>query len=99
MAPLLLLLDSHHNLSSRGGNDMTEDRYTRNRCAIVLAGGDGTRLKPFIRELKGVNALPKQYCNVIGSRSMLEHTFDRAERLIDPERIFTVVRQEHLPYP
>ena len=78
---------------------MTEDRYTRNRCAIVLAGGDGTRLKPFIRELKGVNALPKQYCNVIGSRSMLEHTFDRAERLIDPERIFTVVRQEHLPYP
>jgi len=78
---------------------MTEDRYTRNRCAIVLAGGDGLRLKPFIHELKGVNALPKQYVNVIGSRSMLEHTFDRAERLIFPERIFTLVTQDHLPYP
>ena len=78
---------------------MTEDRYTRNRCGIVLAGGDGLRLKPFICRLKGRNALPKQYVNVIGSRSMLEHTFDRAERLIFPERIFTVVSQDHVVYP
>ena len=78
---------------------MMEDRYTRNRCGIVLAGGDGMRLKSFIYQLKGENALPKQYVNVIGSRSMLEHTFDRAERLIFPERIFTIVSQDHVVYP
>ncbi len=62
---------------------------------LVLAAGDGTRLGGYVRELKGT-ALPKQYVNVIGRRSMLEHTFDRAERLIPPSRILTIVSQEHL---
>jgi mannose-1-phosphate guanylyltransferase len=43
--------------------------------------------------------LPKQYVNFIGRRSMLEHTFSRAERLIDPRRIFTVVGRDHLSHP
>jgi mannose-1-phosphate guanylyltransferase len=33
--------------------------------------------------------------NFIGSRSMLEHTFERAERLIDPARLITIVTQHH----
>lgn len=68
------------------------------RCAIVLAGGYGRRLWPFIRQLRGDN-LPKQYVNFIGTRSMLEHTFYRAEKLIPPGRIFTVLGQDHLKYP
>jgi mannose-1-phosphate guanylyltransferase len=64
------------------------------RCGIVLAGGDGKRLQPFIRRLLGYD-LPKQYVNFIGSRSMLEHTYSRAERIIPCERIFTVVAREH----
>jgi mannose-1-phosphate guanylyltransferase len=67
------------------------------RCGIVLAGGDGKRLQPFIRQLLGLD-LPKQYVNFLGSRSMLEHTYSRAERLIPPERIFTVVAQQHLRF-
>lgn len=65
------------------------------RCAIVLAGGDGRRLRPFIRERYGSD-LPKQYVNFVGSRSMLEHTFDRIERLIPPERILTVAARSHI---
>lgn len=71
----------------------------RQRCGIVLAGGAGQRLRPFIYKLRG-NTLPKQYVNIIGSRSMLEHTFDRAEKLIPRERLLTVVsHQHHLNYP
>ena len=50
-------------------------------CGLVLAGGEGKRLQPFIRSL-GKGTLPKQYINFIGTRSMLEHTLDRAERVI-----------------
>ncbi len=67
------------------------------RCGIVLAGGDGRRLQPFISRFLGYN-LPKQYMSFIGSRSMLEHTYNRAERLIPSERIFTVVANEHLAH-
>lgn len=65
------------------------------RCGIILAAGEGRRLQPFIRRLRG-DALPKQYVNFIGDRSILEHTFSRAEMLIPPERLFTVVSQNHL---
>lgn len=68
-----------------------------NRCGIILAGGEGRRLIPFIFRLRG-DALPKQYVNFIGSRSMLEHTLLRAGRLIPPERLFVVVNQHHLAH-
>ncbi|HEY2989436.1 MAG TPA: sugar phosphate nucleotidyltransferase [Candidatus Binatia bacterium] len=67
------------------------------RCGIILAGGQGKRLQSFIHRIRG-DALPKQYVNFIGRRSMLEHTFSRAERLIHPEHIFTVVSKDHLSY-
>jgi len=68
------------------------------RSGIILAGGEGERLRPFIRQLRG-GLLPKQYVNFIGTRSMLEHTFHRTEELIPPERLFTVVSRNHLSYP
>ena len=68
------------------------------RCGIVLAGGEGQRLKPFVHELRR-NALPKQYVNIIGTRSMIEHAFARTEKVIPRERIFTVVNRGHLTHP
>ena len=68
------------------------------RCGIVLAGGNGRRLERFVARLRG-EAMPKQYVNFIGRRSMLEHTFARAERLIPPDRLFTVAGLEHLLTP
>ncbi|HWO42585.1 MAG TPA: sugar phosphate nucleotidyltransferase [Candidatus Eisenbacteria bacterium] len=67
------------------------------RCAIVMAGGDGERLRPFVRELRQ-SALPKQYVNVIGRRSMLEHTIDRAQRIIPLKQIVAVVSESHLEF-
>ena len=62
---------------------------------IVLAAGEGKRLQRYVQEMRG-KALPKQYVNLIGSRSMLEHTFHRAEKLIPAERLLTVVSRRHL---
>ncbi|HWQ69109.1 MAG TPA: sugar phosphate nucleotidyltransferase [Patescibacteria group bacterium] len=64
---------------------------------IILAGGEGRRLQPFIRSHLG-SGRPKQYCALLGTRSMLRHTIARAERLIPPERLLTVVTRHHLPY-
>src|SRR5499426_623759 len=68
------------------------------RCGIILAAGEGNRLRSFVENLRGY-ALPKQYVNFIGKRSMLEHTFYRAQKMIPSERLFTVVSQSHLRHP
>lgn len=67
-------------------------------CALVLAGGEGKRLRSFVHLLRG-DLLPKQYVNFIGRRSMLEHTFHRAEKLAAPNAVFTVVNKHHLNFP
>ncbi len=64
---------------------------------LVLAGGDGRRLEPYIKELKG-QKLPKQFVNFIGRHSMVEQTFRRVERLIPADQILTVVSRQHLTY-
>lgn len=62
---------------------------------LVLAGGDGKRLQGYIRKTCGGD-LPKQYVNFVGRRSMLEHTFARAERLIPARQIITIVSKQHM---
>jgi mannose-1-phosphate guanylyltransferase len=62
--------------------------------AIVLAGGEGTRVRSFLKQLCGGSGL-KQFSTIIGERSMLRCTLDRAERLIPAERILIVVGAHH----
>src|SRR6266849_939612 len=64
---------------------------------IVLAGGEGRRLREYIRSRFG-HERPKQYCVFTGTRSMLRHTIDRAQRLIPRERLLTVINRNHLKY-
>jgi mannose-1-phosphate guanylyltransferase len=71
--------------------------HNRNVWGIVLAGGEGKRLQSFVRSQYDTNA-PKQYCTFTGTRSMLRHTIDRAEMLIHPERLLTIVSKHHLSY-
>jgi mannose-1-phosphate guanylyltransferase len=55
-----------------------------NVWSVILAGGEGERLKPFIRQWLG-HERPKQYCAFVGTRSMLQHTLDRADQITPPE--------------
>jgi mannose-1-phosphate guanylyltransferase len=38
---------------------------------------------------------PKQYCAFVGTRSMFQHTLDRARRLTPPDRMVTVIAHNH----
>ena len=64
---------------------------------IILAGGDGQRLRPLTQVYCG-SARPKQYCTFFGDRSLLRQTLGRAEQLIPAARLLTIVTQCHLAY-
>lgn len=51
----------------------------RNEWAVILAGGDGTRLKSLTRKIAG-DERPKQFCSVLGGETLLEETQRRAGR-------------------
>lgn len=66
----------------------------RDRWAVILAGGDGTRLQSMTRAITGDNR-PKQFVPVIGGTTLLDQTRRRIARSIAPEHTFTVVTQKH----
>src|SRR6188474_3050542 len=61
---------------------------------LALAGGDGVRLSDYVERRFG-RRIPKQYCALLGSRSMLQHTLERMNRLTPPERTMTVIGADH----
>jgi mannose-1-phosphate guanylyltransferase len=65
-----------------------------NLWSVVLAGGEGERTRPFIERWLGYH-LPKQFCSFVGTRSMLQHTWDRADRLTCSGRKVTVMAKQH----
>ena len=69
----------------------------QNLGGLILAGSEGKRLKHFIADLYGEER-PKQYCSIVGKRSMLQHTLDRAKRLIPHHRIVTVAPRHHVEF-
>src|SRR5690606_13253595 len=60
---------------------------------IVLAGGEGVRLRRLTRALHGEEC-PKQFAMIHGSRSLLQWTITRALRWSEPEHIVVVVAAE-----
>ena len=62
--------------------------------SVILAGGEGERVRPLVQRWLGRHK-PKQYCTFVGTRSMLQHTLDRATRLTFPDQTLTVVSRDH----
>ena len=62
--------------------------------ALILAGGDGSRLRALTTRPCGT-AVPKQFCSLDGARSLLGDAIVRASNLVAPERICTIVAQQH----
>ena len=52
-------------------------------CALIMAGGKGTRFWPLSTEEK-----PKQFLNLIGNETMIQMTINRIKPIIPIERIF-----------
>jgi mannose-1-phosphate guanylyltransferase len=67
------------------------------RAAIVLAGGEGTRLQSFTQSVTG-RAIPKQFCPISGTETMLQWTLRRVSLRIARRSILPVVAAAHTEF-
>src|SRR5262249_9654526 len=67
------------------------------RSAIVLAGGEGTRLQSFTESVTG-RPIPKQYCPISGEETTLRWTLRRVSLGIDRHLILTAVAAAHAEF-
>jgi mannose-1-phosphate guanylyltransferase len=66
--------------------------------ALMLAGGDGTRLSGLTRQVSG-DPRPKQFCPLLeGGETLLQRTRRRADLLSRDDHQVVVVTQHHEPY-
>ena len=61
------------------------------KCALIMAGGKGTRFWPVSTEEK-----PKQFLNLLGERTMIQMTIDRLKGYIELEKIFICTSQVYI---
>ncbi|HEV8428286.1 MAG TPA: sugar phosphate nucleotidyltransferase [Pyrinomonadaceae bacterium] len=66
----------------------------RDRWAVILAGGDGTRLQSMTRAITG-DSRPKQFVPVIGGSTLLDQTRRRVAHSVRPRQTFIVVTEKH----
>lgn len=59
-------------------------------CALIMAGGKGTRFWP-----KSTEDMPKQFLNLIDKKTMIQLTYERLLRIIPSERIFVVTGEKY----
>ena len=62
--------------------------------AVVLAGGEGSRLAALTHDAEGV-PVPKQYCSLTGGATLLEDTLQRARRCAPADRVAVIVSERH----
>ncbi|EJT5920193.1 mannose-1-phosphate guanylyltransferase [Clostridium perfringens] len=60
-------------------------------CALIMAGGKGTRFWPLSTEEK-----PKQFLKLIGEKTMIQMTVDRVKPIIPIERIFVCTGEKYI---
>ena len=60
------------------------------KCALITAGGCGTRLYPLSTKER-----PKQFVKMFGDKSLIELTYDRITKFINKENIFIVLPEKY----
>jgi mannose-1-phosphate guanylyltransferase len=67
---------------------------TRHTWAVVLAAGEGSRLRCLTTDATGTS-VPKQFCSLSGGPSLLQEAMNRALTLVPRARVTTVVAAQH----
>lgn len=75
-------------------SEPTDDESPAIDWTLALAGGEGARLSEYVQHRFGWR-IPKQYCCLLGDRSMIEHTLERLNKLTPPSRTLTVIGTGH----
>ena len=65
--------------------------------AVVLAGGEGVRLRSLVRSALG-DERPKQYVPIFGGRTLLGQTLDRVGIGFAVDRTIVVTMEQHAAY-
>lgn len=60
-------------------------------CALIMAGGKGTRFWP-----KSTEEKPKQFLKLIGEKTMIQMTVDRVKKIMPIEKIFIVTCSKYV---
>lgn len=58
--------------------------------AVIMAGGEGTRLWPASRE-----SCPKQFLSILGGDPLVVQTLERLKDLLPPEQILCLINRRH----
>lgn len=66
----------------------------QNRYAVILAGGDGSRLKSLTRVISGDDR-PKQFCPILQGETLLDVTRRRVQLKVSAENIFFSLTAKH----
>ncbi len=64
--------------------------------AVVLAGGEGTRLAELTRDADG-HTVPKQFCSLHEGGSMLHEAVQRAQSVVRGSNVCAVLARQHEP--
>lgn len=85
------------NTQGRGRQEVGSVAGLTRRWGLVLAGGEGVRLRALTRFICGDDR-PKQFCPLLGDASLVQDTRRRAERSIYPDQILYSVTRTHRDY-
>jgi mannose-1-phosphate guanylyltransferase len=66
----------------------------RDTWAVVLAAGEGSRLRGLTRDERGI-AIPKQFCSLQGGPALLQEALQRASTVASLSRVCSVVAEQH----
>lgn len=64
---------------------------------MILAGGDGSRLSPLTRTFLD-DGRPKQFCPLLGGKTLLAQTRLRAAKIVAPSRMLFALTKKHEPF-
>lgn len=60
-------------------------------CALIMAGGIGSRFWP-----QSTEEMPKQFLKLLGDKTMIRMTYDRINKLIPSENIFIITNDRYV---
>jgi mannose-1-phosphate guanylyltransferase len=67
------------------------------RWALVLAGGEGTRLRPVTRKMAGDDR-PRQFCALLGGVTAWEKACARARHIVRDAAVLSIVTRKHAAF-
>lgn len=76
---------------------MRPNRSPRHRWAVILAGGEGTRLLPVTKLIAG-DGRPKQFCRLLTQQTLLATTRDRLQGIAPEGQTCFLLLNAHRPF-